>query len=60
MSGLLQTRFRFANWYVPQILPCNDLRNQIDKRVKFATDSGCPQSIVCNKALLLDMSKIVH
>jgi hypothetical protein len=34
----------------------DDLRHQIDKRVKFAIDSGCTQSIVCNKALLSDYS----
>jgi hypothetical protein len=34
----------------------NDLRHQIEKRVKFAIDSGCTQSIVSNKTLLSDYS----
>jgi hypothetical protein len=41
---------------IPKNLADNDLRNQIDKRLKFATYSGCTQSIVCNKTLLSDYS----
>jgi hypothetical protein len=41
---------------IPMNLADNDLRNQINKQVEFAIDSGCTQSIVYNKALLSDYS----